>query len=106
MKILAIDMGWSNSVSCLFDSSSGEVQYQTLITGKEPFAKLLKEMNPEQVVIEAGAMAGGGGDVCGQLKRKLLGLKTKDEPGRGGKGEEKKGPRGALERARGCALWG
>jgi len=82
MKILAIDMGWSNSVSCLFDSQSGEVQYQTLVTGKEPFAKLLKEMNPEQVVIEAGPMAGWVRDLCEQLKLKLLVLNTNDEPWR------------------------
>ncbi len=82
MKILAIDMGWSNSVSCLFDSSSGEVQYQTLITGKEPFAKLLKEINPEQVVIEAGPMGGWVRDLCEQMKLKLLVLNTNDEPWR------------------------
>lgn len=82
MKILAIDMGWSNSVSCLFDCSTGEVQYQTLITGKEPFAKLLKEIDPEQVVIEAGPMAGWVRDLCEQMKLKLLVLNTNDEPWR------------------------
>src|SRR5438445_12627108 len=82
MKILAIDMGWSNSVSCLFDTDSGEVQYKALITGKEPFARLLKEINPEQVVIEAGPMAGWVRDLCEQLKLKLLVLNTNDEPWR------------------------
>ena len=82
MKILAIDMGWSNSVSCLFDSSTGEVQYQTLVSGKEPFGKLLVKINPEQVVIEAGPMAGWVRDLCEQLKLKLLVLNTNDEPWR------------------------
>lgn len=82
MKILAIDMGWSNSVSCLFDSDTGAVEYKTLITGKEPFARLLKEINPDQVVIEAGPLAGWVRDLCEQLKLKLLVLNTNDEPWR------------------------
>jgi transposase len=82
MKILAIDMGWSNSVSCLFDSSTGEVEYKTIITGKEPFAKLLEEIRPEKVVIEAGPMAGWVRDLCEQKKLKLVVLNTNDEPWR------------------------
>jgi transposase len=82
MKIFAIDMGWSNSVSCLFDTDTGEVQYKTLITGKEPFAKLLEEIRPEKVVIEAGPMAGWVRDLCEQKKLKLLVLNTNDEPWR------------------------
>jgi len=82
MKILAIDMGWSNSVSCLFNSGSGEVQYQTLLSGKEAFARLLGEINPDQVVIEAGPMAGWVRDLCEAMKLKLLVLNTNDEPWR------------------------
>ena len=100
MKILAIDMGWSNSVSCLFDTDSGEVQYKALITGKEPFARLLKEINPEQVVIEAGPMAGWVRDLCEQMKLKLLVLNTNDEPWRW----RKAGERGARAGACGAAV--
>src|SRR5687768_16055372 len=82
MKILAIDMGWSNSVSCLFDSGSGEVRYQTLVSGREPFAKLLAEIGPELVVIEAGPMAGWVRDLCEEMRLKLLVLNTNDEPWR------------------------
>ena len=82
MKILAIDMGWSNSVSCLFDSQTGEVQYKTLVTGKEAFAKLLAEIRPDQVVIEAGPMAGWVRDLCEEMKLNLLVLNTNDEPWR------------------------
>ena len=104
MKILAIDMGWSNSVSCLFDSSTGEVQYQTLISGKEPFAKLLKEMNPDQLVIEAGPMAGWVRDLCEQRRLKLLVLNTNDEPWRWRNVKKKTDRRDAFKLTRVAAL--
>jgi transposase len=104
MKILAIDMGWSNSVSCLFNTDSGEVQYKTVITGKEPFARLLQEMRPEKVVIEAGPMAGWVRDLCEQMKLKLLVLNTNDEPWRWRNLKKKTDRQDAFKLARVAAL--
>lgn len=80
MKILGIDMGWSKSVSCLLNSDSGEVVYETIVTGKEPFAKRIEQAKCDLVVIEAGPMAGWVRDLCEQRNQKLLVLNTNDEP--------------------------
>ena len=58
------------------------MQYQTLATGKDPFAKLLAQITPDEVVIEAGPMAGWVRDLCEQMRLKLLVLNTNDEPWR------------------------
>src|ERR1051325_5301391 len=80
MRILGIDMGWSKSVSCLLDSDSGEVQYQTLRTARESFAKQIEQSRCDVVVIEAGPMAGWVKDLCEQMKMKLVVMNTNAEP--------------------------
>lgn len=80
MKILSIDMGWSKSVSCVLDSDTGEEMYQTIVTGKEPFAKRIEQAHCDLVVIEAGPMAGWVRDLCERRNQKLLVLNTNDEP--------------------------
>jgi len=80
MKILAIDMGWSKSVSCFLDSASGEVAYEAIVTGKASFARRIEQARYDLVVIEAGPMAGWVKDLCAQRDQKLLVLNTNDEP--------------------------
>lgn len=81
MRILAIDMGWSKSVSCLLDTgAAAKPQYQALPTGREAFAALLEQRKADVVVIEAGPMAGWVKDLCEQMGQKLRVLNTNDEP--------------------------
>lgn len=104
MRILAIDMGWSKSVSCLLDTDSGELQYETVMTGKEPFSKLLEKIRPQLLVIEAGPMAGWVADLCQRVQVKLLVLNTNDEPWRWRNVKKKTDRQDALKLARLAAM--
>ena len=57
MKILAIDLGQSRSVSCEFDTNSGEYCFKTFDTTGPVVRKLLAERQADQVVIEICPLA-------------------------------------------------
>ena len=97
MTILGIDMGWDNSVSCLFDKETGEVAYEALASNREAFEKRIKAVKPDLVVIEAGPMAGWVRDLCQELKVRLLVLNTNDEPWRWSKIKKKTDRKDALK---------
>lgn len=79
MKILAIDMGWFNSVSCFFDTGLRKASYRRMKTSSEVFRTLILEKAPDCVVIEAGPMAGWVRDLCDGMKMKLVVLNANDE---------------------------
>ena len=82
MRILGIDMGWSKSVCCLFESATGEVQYESILSSRQAFAARLERDCCDLVVIEAGPMAGWVKDLCDSKGVKLRVLNTSDEPWR------------------------
>jgi transposase len=79
MKILAIDMGWFNSVSCFLDTGLRKASYRRMKTSSEVFRTLILEKAPDCVVIEAGPMAGWVRDLCDGMKMRLIVLNTNDE---------------------------
>ena len=104
MRILAIDMGWSNSVSCLLDTDSGLVEYESLSSQGTKYQALLARKQAELVVIEAGPMAGWVKDLCDERGQKLLVLNTNDEPWQWRKIKSKTDRKDALKLARLAAL--
>jgi transposase len=104
MKILAIDMGWSKSVSCLLDLESGEVSYKTILSEGGFFAELIGQCEAGLVVIEAGPMAGWVRDLCERMKVRLLVLNTNDEPWQWRSVKKKTDRKDALKLARIAAL--
>lgn len=62
MRILAIDLGKSNSVACDFETSSGEHGFKKISTRPDHLQDLLDRTNPDRVVIEISPLAGWVGD--------------------------------------------
>jgi transposase len=58
MKILALDLGKSKTVACIFDSESGEHRFTTIRTQRPDVLKLLSESAWDRVVMEIGPSAG------------------------------------------------
>ena len=63
MKIVALDLGKSKSVACVFDSATGEHCFDAARTTPETFRLLLEHHRPERVVIEISPLAGWVGDL-------------------------------------------
>ena len=64
MRILALDVGKCKTVSCLLDTDTGEVAYQTTPTSPCNLNLLFAERRPDRVVLEVGPMAGWIRDVA------------------------------------------
>ena len=58
MKILALDLGKSKTVACIFDSESGEHRFTKISTQRPEMLKLLGELAWDRVVMEIGPSAG------------------------------------------------
>lgn len=58
MRIMAIDLGKSKSVCCVYDSASGEHSFETIKTRVSVLAQRLKRFVPDRVVIETCPLAG------------------------------------------------
>lgn len=65
MKILAIDLGKFKSVACLFDTTTNESEFETIVTQRWGFEQLLAKTQPEQVVVETSSVSAWVHD-CGQ----------------------------------------
>jgi len=104
MRILAIDMGWSNSVCCLFDAQRGKKAYQSLPTEAGRYEQALEKHKADLVVIEAGPLAGWVKDLCDRLGQRLLVLNTNDEPWQWSNVKTKTDRKDALKLARIAAL--
>jgi transposase len=58
MKILALDLGKFKSVGCVYDTSSLEHEYETVVTTAQGLHDLMVEHEPDRVVIEICSIAG------------------------------------------------
>jgi transposase len=63
MKILAIDLGQSNSAACSFSTHTGEYKFQTFKTNPQDLTRLLQLTKPQRVVIEICPLAGWVSDL-------------------------------------------
>ncbi len=63
MKILALDLGQSKTVVCVFDSESGSGVFETIKTTPFAVQDLLERQGPERVVFEIGPQSGWVHDV-------------------------------------------
>lgn len=64
MKILAIDLGKFNCVSCLFDTESNSSEYETFKTYRWEFEDVLNRTQPQLVVMETCSITGWVHDLC------------------------------------------
>ena len=58
MKILALDLGKSNTCGCIFDTSTAEERFVTVRTRPAELRRLLQRERPEHVVLEVCTQAG------------------------------------------------
>lgn len=63
MCILAIDLGKSNSVACVYELADGTHRFRTVPTQPSTISGLIDEEQPERVVIEICLQAGWVGDL-------------------------------------------
>jgi len=63
MCILAIDLGKSNSVACVYEMADGAHRFRTVSTTPSAISGLISEEQPERVVIEICLQAGWVGDL-------------------------------------------
>jgi len=63
MKILALDLGKDKSVSCLYETQTGQHTFEQLPTSPECFGELLSKSQANRVVIEVGPSAGWVSDL-------------------------------------------
>jgi len=73
MKILAIDLGKTKSVACVYDVDSGSATFRKIPTAAAAIQGLLTEHRPDRVVIEVCPAAGWIGDLvsCGCTELQL-----------------------------------
>jgi len=64
MKILAIDLGKYACVSCLFDTETNTIEFETIKTYRLEFEALLNRMRPQLVVMETCSITGWVHDLC------------------------------------------
>lgn len=70
MNILAIDVGKSKCVACVFEADSGEHCFETFSTTPQELETIPGRLRPDRVVIEIGPMAGWIGETveaCGAV---------------------------------------
>ncbi len=63
MKILAVDLGQSHSVACVYDSVSAKAEFRRITTMPSAIQVLLDEVRPERVVVEIGSVTGWVSDL-------------------------------------------
>lgn len=66
MKILALDLGKSNSAVCVLDTIAMKECYTTISTTPFALSQLLERQQPDRVVIEVGTLAGWVYDIVRQ----------------------------------------
>ncbi|QYO66869.1 site-2 protease family protein [Leptolyngbya sp. 7M] len=72
MKILAVDLGKYNSVACLFDTTTNQSEFETIVTQRWAFEQLLNQTKPDQIVIETSSITGWVHDFCQSLGYQVL----------------------------------
>lgn len=79
MRILALDLGKSKSVGCVFESSTSEHPFDTAPTTPEAFRLMLEHYKPDRVVIEISPLAGWVGDLVRSMGIELQVANVNDE---------------------------
>jgi transposase len=79
-KFLAIDLGKFKSVTCLLETKTNETEFWTMSTDRQYLETVLKNYDPDLVVIEACAIAGWVHDVCTSKGYKVLVCNPAQEP--------------------------
>ncbi|WP_316431728.1 IS110 family transposase [Leptolyngbya sp. NK1-12] len=72
MKILAIDLGKFNSVTCLFDTTTNQSEFETLATQHLALEWILNKTQPDQVLIETSSISGWVHDLIDGLGYKVV----------------------------------
>lgn len=67
MKILALDLGKSKSVACVYEEASGTHRFETVVTMPAEVLALVEREAPGRVVIEIGPTAGWVCDLCREI---------------------------------------
>ena len=76
MKILAMDLGKSKTVVCIYDQRSGKHSYQTVRTRPQHIHDLLAEQEPDRVVFEICSSAGWVYDIADGLGMEIQAANT------------------------------
>lgn len=63
MKILSLDLGKSKTTTCVYDSKSGDHEYQSVRTTPSVLQDLMLRVRPGRVVFEIGSIAGWVNDL-------------------------------------------
>ena len=87
MKILALDLGKFNSVSCIFDSATRKSRFATIATEREQLARLFRKCKADLIVMEAcgpnqrpGSVLRHGNDLAQQDHGKTRYVALKNVP--------------------------
>lgn len=72
MKILAIDLGKVNCVSCLFDTETNTTEFETFKTYRIEFEGLFSRTKPQLIVMETCSITGWVHDLCVELGYQVL----------------------------------
>ena len=72
MKILALDLGKFNSISCLYNTENQATEFWTCATNRSYLRTLLTKYQPDLVVFEACSISGWVYDLCAECGAKAL----------------------------------
>ena len=100
MKLLAIDLGKQNSVSCIYSTVSTQAEYCTVPSTPESFHDLILNTSPDRVVIEIGPQAGWVHDLVSALEIEIEVANPSHEAWRWRKVKSKTDRKDALKLAR------
>jgi transposase len=100
MKILSLDLGKYKTVGCAYESASGEHQFKRGLTTPAGLAQMVREVNPDRVVIEICSIAGWVCDLMWSMGIEVQVANTSDDAWRWRKVKQKDDRRDALKAAR------
>jgi len=103
-SILAIDLGKRQSVTCMYDTATGQHTFGKVATTPAAMHDLIVERAPRQVVIEVGSQAGWMHDLAAALGVPLAVANTNDQKWKWNKAGRKTDRDDALKLARLSAL--
>lgn len=74
MRIFAMDLGKSKTVSCLLDTVTAECRYRTTLMDPERIGEMLRQEHPDVVAFEICTDSGWIADICRGLSLPFLAL--------------------------------
>jgi transposase len=72
MKILALDLGKFNSVSCLYDTETQSAEFWTCATNRSYLRTLFLKYQPDLIVFESCSISGWVHDLCSECELRTL----------------------------------